>query len=62
MTQVACKLECSVRRALAVMGEAEKCIPWYLPPVEPDMRPCTPFEARIFKKEMDSTNEKDCMV
>ena len=49
-------------KALASMKEAEKCIPWYLPPMDPDMRLCSPFEARLFRKEIDSTAEKDCMV
>ena len=45
-----------------MMTEEEKCIPWYLPPVDPDVRPCSPYEARRFKKNMEAVGDKDCEV
>ena len=44
------------------MKEEEKCIPWFLPPVDPDARPCSPYETKRFKKEMESPDAKDCEV
>ena len=45
-----------------MMEEKEKCIPWYLPPVDPEARPCSPYEATRFTKYMESQNDKDCEV
>ena len=38
---------------LASLDEVDKCIPWYLPPVDPNARLCSPSEAWNFSKEMD---------
>ena len=60
--QVSCKLECRIRKALDRMRDGEKCIPWFLPPVDPDARLCSPYETRRFKKEMESPDSKNCEV
>ena len=39
-----------------------RCMPWYLPPVESDIRLCSPFEARDFSNEMDMVDEDKCSV
>ena len=49
-----------MRRALADMGEGEKCTPWYLPRVDPDARLCSPFEARKFNHAIDTMAADVC--
>lgn len=44
------------------MSKEDKCIPWYFPPVDPDVRLCSPYEARDFKKEMESIAAHECKV
>ena len=44
------------------MSEQDKCIPWYLPPVDPHARLCSPFEARDFSNEMDKIQDDACQV
>ena len=61
-SQVACILECNMRRVLSDRLEKDKCMPWYFPPVYPDLRLCSPFEARDFKKEMESIPAHECKV
>ena len=45
-----------------MMSEQDKCIPWYLPPVDPNVRLCSPFEARSFSNEMDKIQDDACQV
>ena len=51
-----------MKKVLSNRKEEDKCIPWYFPPVIPDVRLCTPFEARSFKKEIESVAADDCRV
>ena len=44
------------------MMKEEKCIPWYFPPVNTDVWLCSPFEARRFKKEVESMAADECKV
>ena len=61
-SQVSCILECNMRKVLSKRMEGDKCIPWYFPPVDKDIRLCSPFEARDFKKEMESIAAEECKV
>ena len=63
LLQVSCILQCEIEMAISKMNEVEKCIPWYFPPPNPDIRVCSPFEAINFKKEMDLIDDDDeCKV
>ena len=44
--------------ALSSQPREDRCAPWYYPQVRPDVRMCSPFEAREFdaKMEDDSAN------
>ena len=59
-SQLSCTLECRMRQALMDMGEDEKCTPWYLPPVDPDARLCSPFEAIKFNHAIDTMAANVC--
>ena len=60
--QVSCILECRIQKALSNMTEGDRCMPWYLPQVNTGERLCSPFEARIFEKEMELIGGKECKV
>ena len=60
--QVSCILECRMKKTIDNMTEVDRCMPWYLPPVDGDVRLCSPFEARIFKKKMELIGERECKV
>ena len=51
-----------MRKVLLDRMEEDRCIPWYFPPVDPDVRLCSPYEARDFKKEMESIAAHECKV
>ena len=59
-SQLSCTLECRMKQALLDMGEDEKCAPWYLPPVDPDARLCSPFEAIKFNRAIDTMAANVC--
>ena len=44
------------------MTDDDKCIPWYYPQLDPDMRMCSPFEAREFKSRIDVMTLDSCHV
>ena len=44
------------------MSDQDKCIPWYLPPIDPNARLCSPFEARNFSSDMDKIQDDACQV
>ncbi len=46
--------------ALANMSTADRCIPWYYPPVDPSARMCDPFEARDFGRQMERVGKEAC--
>ena len=62
LKQVACILECRVKKALANMEAEAQCLPWYYPPVAPDVRLCTPFEARDLKAVIGAMSVNECRV
>ena len=41
-------LECSISYVLSLLNTTDRCIPWYYPPVDPEVRMCSAFEARDF--------------
>ena len=51
-----------MKKVLSNREEKDKCIPWFFPLVDPDVRLCSPFEARSFKKDIDSVAADDCRV
>ena len=51
-----------MKKVLLKRNEEDRCVPWYLPPVDSDVRICSPFEARIFKKDMESVAASECKV
>ena len=61
-SQVSCILECNMRKVLSTRVEEDRCIPWYFPPVDPNVRLCSPYEARDFKKDMESIGAHECKV
>ena len=55
-------MECRVTKALSNMTEGNKCTPWYYPPVNPDTRLCSPFEAEDFIRIMELISVNECRV
>ena len=51
-----------MEQALSNMTDGNKCIPWYFPQLDPDMRMCSPFEARDFKNKIDVMTTNLCQV
>ena len=51
-----------MKKVLSIKSDEDKCIPWFFPPVDPDVRLCSPYEARDFKKEMESIAAHECKV
>ena len=60
--QAACILECRISNALSQLNTTNKCIPWYYPNVDPDLRMCSPFEAWDFNAKMEKVAPKACRV
>ena len=60
--QVSCILECHIEKAISEMEEADKCIPWYFPPLGTDVRMCTPYESRNFNRELNMLSDDECPV
>ena len=60
--QASCVLECHIEHTLSNMGPTEQCEPWYLPPVDANIRLCSPFEARNFTDEIDKLSNEICKV
>ena len=52
-------LECSISY---VLNTTERCIPWYYPPVDPEVRMCSAFEARDFNKAIEKMPGGICEV
>ena len=55
-------MECRIKRVLSNMTNVTKCTPWYYPPVNPDTRMCSPFEAQDFTKSMKLISLNECRV
>ena len=62
LVQVSCILECHIELAISKMKDEEKCIPWYFPPPNSDVRLCSPFEASSFNKQIDLIDDDECKV
>ena len=62
LNQASCVLECHIDHTLTQMSDAEKCLPWYLPPISTDTRLCSPFEARNFTDMIDKLSNNICEV
>ena len=60
--KTACILECRLEKALANMTDDNKCIPWYFPRLDPDIRMCSPFEGKEFKNNIDVMATTLCQV
>ena len=44
------------------LNEGLKCIPWYYPPVDPDLRLCSPYEAKDFTNKLEKISHDECKV
>ena len=55
-------LECHIEETLSNLGPNDQCMPWYLPPVDANIRLCSPFEARNFTNEIDKLSNEICKV
>ena len=55
-------LECKINHALSMMGDSDKCMPWWLPPLDKDVRLCSPYEARIFSRDINNMAQDLCQV
>ena len=62
LQQITCKLECRIKKALAIMKDDERCIPWFLPPVDNDLVICSPHKILPFLKEMEILDPRECEV
>ena len=60
--QVSCLLECRIKHVLSLFSDSDKCLPWYFPPVDPDVRLCSPYESRNFSREMEKMAHDVCKV
>ena len=60
--QASCILECQIENTLLVMSEKERCMPWYLPPLDSDTRLCSPFEALNFTRYINKMSYDECKV
>ena len=55
-------MECRIKHVLSLFSDSDKCIPWYFPPVDPDVRLCSPYESRNFSREMEKMAHDVCKV
>ena len=55
-------LECKINHALGMMGDSEKCMPWWLPPVDQEIRLCSPYEAKNFSTKIHIMAQDVCKV
>ena len=55
-------LECKINHALGMMGDSEKCMPWWLPPVDHEIRLCSPYEAKNFSTKIHIMAQDVCKV
>ena len=55
-------LECKINHALEMMGDSEKCMPWWLPPVDQEIRLCSPYEAKNFSTKIHIMAQDVCKV
>ena len=44
------------------LNESGKCLPWYYPPIDLDLRLCTPFEAKDFSTKLEKISHAKCKV
>ena len=51
-----------MKHALSLLSAEDRCIPWFLPLVDPECRVCTPFEARNFSRAIEDIGSHICNV
>ena len=51
-----------MEKVVAQLNESEKCLPWYYPPIDLDLRLCSPFEARDFGNKLEKISHAKCKV
>lgn len=51
-----------MEHALSMLPAEDRCIPWFLPLVDPECRLCTPFEARNFSRAIENVGKHICNV
>ena len=49
-------------KVISQFKDEEKCIPWYYPPVDLDLRLCSPYEAKDFAKKLEKISHAVCKV
>ena len=60
--KASCVLECQIQEALSRMTEQDRCIPWYYPQIDQELRLCSPFEAFNLRSLIDSLPTNLCQV
>ena len=55
-------LECQIHKALSNMTEKDRCIPWYYPQIDEELRLCSPYEALDLRSMIDSQPTNLCQV
>ena len=51
-----------MEKVVAQLNESEKCLPWYYPPIDLDLRLCSPFEAKDFSTKLEKISHAKCKV
>ena len=60
--KASCVLECQIQETLSRMTEQDRCIPWYYPQIDQELRLCSPFEALNLRSLIDSLPTNLCQV
>ena len=48
--------------ALSRLPAEDRCVPWFLPLVDPALRLCSPFEATNFSRAIEDVKADACKV
>ena len=51
-----------MEKVVAQLKESEKCLPWYYPPIDLDLRLCSPFQAKDFGNKLEKISHAKCKV
>ena len=51
-----------MEKVISKLNEIEKCIPWYYPPIDLELRLCTPYEAKDFANMLEKISHAQCKV
>ena len=49
-------------QALSRLPAEDRCVPWFLPLVDPALRLCSPFEATNFSRAIEDVKADVCKV